>query len=66
MVSLHPVIMIGVMISGMLCMISTHKPLVRAIGIALMLTAFYTFALDHFSEERATNYHTKIIEQINR
>ena len=59
-------IMIGVMITGMLCMILTHKPLVRAIGIALMLTAFYTFVLDHFSEERANVYHTKIIEQINR
>ena len=47
-------IMIGVMITGMLCMILTHKSVVRAIGIALMLTAFYTFVLDHFSEERAT------------
>lgn len=55
-------IMIGVMVAGMLCMILTHKPIIRAIGIALMLTAFYIFVLDHFSEERANVYHAKIIE----
>ncbi len=59
-------IMIGIMIAGMLCMILTHKPIVRAIGIALMLTAFYTFVLDHFSEERANEYHNKIVEQVDQ
>ncbi len=57
-------IMFGVMIVGMLCMILTHKPVVRAIGVALMLTAFYVFVLDHFSEERANTYHTEIIKAL--
>lgn len=59
-------IMIGIIITGTLCIILTHKPIVRAIGIALMLTAFYTFVLDHFSEERANEYHNKIVEQVDQ
>lgn len=55
-------IFFGIMILGMLFLLSSHAPNIRAIGIALMLLSFYVFVLDHFSEERATFYYSKIVE----
>lgn len=57
-------IFLGVMVVGMLCMILSHSPGIRAIGIAVMLLSFYVFVLDHFSEERAHLYHSRIIEHL--
>ena len=51
-----------VMILGMLCLLLSNAPNIRAIGIALMLLSIYVFVLDHFSEERAAFYYSKIIE----
>lgn len=59
-------IFFGVMAVGMLCLILSKGPMVRAIGIGLMLFSFYVFVLDHFSEERAATYHAKIIEHLGR
>jgi len=59
-------IFFGVMVIGLLCMILSHNRVIRAIGIGLMLLAFYVIVLDHFSEERAETYYTKIIEQLSR
>lgn len=58
-------IVFGVMILGMLCLVLSHAPAVRAIGIALMLFSFYVFVLDHFSEERAHSYYLKIVEHLS-
>jgi len=55
-------IFFGIMIVGMLCLILSHSSIIRAIGIALMLLVLYVFVLDHFSEERAIFYYSKIIE----
>lgn len=55
-------IFFGIMILGMLFLLLSHAPNIRAIGIALMLLSFYVFVLDHFSEERATFYYSKIVE----
>ena len=55
-------IFFGVMILGMLLLLLSHAPNIRAIGISLMLLSFYVFVLDHFSEERATFYYSKIVE----
>lgn len=52
-----------VMIAGMLCLILSHSSIIRAIGIAVMLLVLYVFVLDHFSEERATFYYSKIVER---
>ena len=51
-----------VMILGMLCLLLSNAPNIRAIGIALMLLSIYVFVLDHFSEESATFYYSKIVE----
>jgi hypothetical protein len=55
-------IFFAIMILGMLCMLLSNAPNIRAIGIALMLLSVYVFVLDHFSEERATFYYSKIVE----
>lgn len=57
-------IFFGLMVAGMLGVMLSRLPLVRAIGLALMLVSLYVFVLDHFSEERAQLYHSKIIEHL--
>jgi membrane glycosyltransferase len=57
-------IVFGLMIAGMLCMILSGKPWVRSIGIGLMLFSLFVFIVDHFSEERALDYHQNIQEQL--
>ncbi|MGI9545341.1 MAG: hypothetical protein ACR2MX_18910 [Cyclobacteriaceae bacterium] len=57
-------IMAAIMVLGMGLMILTHSANWRAIGIGLMLFAFYTFVLDHFSEERAATYHQHILDYL--
>jgi hypothetical protein len=52
------------MLVGMLCMLFSHGAIIRALGIGLMLLSIYGFVLDHFSEERAGNYHNEIIEHL--
>lgn len=57
-------IVFGIMVAGMLCMILSKSPTLRSIGIGLMVLSLYVFVLDHFSEERALTYHSKIVEQL--
>lgn len=51
-----------IMILGMLCLLLSNAPNLRAVGIALMLLSIYVFVLDYFSEERAVFYYSKIVE----
>lgn len=57
-------IIFGIVIIGMLCLMLTLKPVIRSIGIGLLILSLYGFVLDHFSEERARTYHTKIVENL--
>ncbi|MBT8256272.1 MAG: hypothetical protein KJO23_07010 [Bacteroidia bacterium] len=57
-------ILFGLGILAMLCLILSNKPLLRAIGIALLLLVLYMFTLDHFSEERAYKYRREITKQL--
>ncbi len=57
-------ILFVIMLVGMLCMLFSHGAIIRALGIGLMLLSIYGFVLDHFSEERAGNYHNEIIEHL--
>jgi hypothetical protein len=38
----------------------------KGAGIGMILLGFSIIFLDHFSEERAETYHTKIIESMSR
>ncbi len=55
-------IVFGLMIIGMLCMIMSHKTVIRTIGIGLMIFSLFIFIVDHFSEERALKYQQKILK----
>ena len=55
-------IIFGLMVAGMLCMILSHKTVIRTIGIGLMIFSLFIFIVDHFSEERALKYQQKILE----
>lgn len=57
-------ILFVIMVVGMPCMLLSHGAIIRAIGIGLMLLSIYGFVLDHFSEERADNYHKEIIDHL--
>ncbi|MBK8338591.1 MAG: hypothetical protein IPK99_00570 [Flavobacteriales bacterium] len=57
-------IIAGLMLIAMACMILSHAPWARAIGIGMMLAGFYVFVLHHFSEERAAIYHGSILEAV--
>ena len=41
-------------------------PVGRAIGLATLLMGLGVLFLDHFSEERADAYHSKIVEEVQR
>ena len=55
-------IMAVIVLLGMACMIFSHAPWSRSVGIALILLGLYVFVLDHFSEERARTYHARMVE----
>jgi len=59
-------ILFGLTVIGMLCLMLSHAPIIRAIGIGLMLLSLYGFVLDHFSEERANTYHNHILHYLEK
>ncbi len=50
------------------CAIFLRKPtpLGRAIGLATIILGLSVLFLDHFSEERAEDYHSKILKEVHR
>jgi hypothetical protein len=59
------IILGAVMVSSIFCVIIPHKPIVRAIGIALMVLVTYVFILDYFTERSVKNYYLKIVESLS-
>lgn len=57
-------ILFGVAVAGMLLAMFGSSPLVRSIGLVLMLLVLLGFTIDHFSEERALEYHARILEVV--
>jgi len=60
----YPAIMWGMaatILVGLCCFLLWSGPYGRAVGLALILFGFSTLFLDHFSEERAKNYHHVIV-----
>jgi len=52
-------------IIGMALAQFTLSPIWRSIGLSLILLVLYVFFLDHFSEERALEYHQHILKQLS-
>jgi len=58
--------MAGLIIVGLLLLLFIASPTWKGVGIELILPGFSIIFLDHFSEERAIAYHSKIIESVRQ
>jgi len=56
--------MAGLIVIGLLLFLFLKSPTWKSIGIGLVLLGFSVIFLDHFSEERATTYHQKIVKEL--